>query len=128
MRRENQGQAPSYFGLTFPRIPVTLAAMTRIARVVVPGVSHHITQRGNNRQDVFFVDDDRRVYLALLKEQCDKHGLAVLAYCLMTNHVHIVGVPESAGFTPYASVPPPLRGSDTRTPVAESRRDDGSLA
>ena len=102
--------------------------MTRIARVVVPGVSHHITQRGNNRQDVFFVDDDRRVYLALLKEQCDKHGLAVLAYCLMTNHVHIVGVPESAGFTPCANVPPPLRGSDTRTPVAESRRDDGSLA
>ena len=68
--------------------------MARLARIVAPGVAHHITQRGNNRQDVFFVDDDRRVYLALLKEQCEKHGLKVIAYCLMTNHVHIVGVPQ----------------------------------
>ena len=68
--------------------------MTRIARVVAPGVEHHITQRGNNRQDVFFVDDDRRVYLAILKEQCRKHGVKLLCYCLMTNHVHFVGVPR----------------------------------
>jgi len=70
--------------------------MARLARIVAPGVAHHITQRGNNRQDVFFVDDDdRRVYLALLKEQCEKHGLKVICYCLMTNHTHIVGVPEN---------------------------------
>ena len=69
--------------------------MSRIARIVVPGVPHHITQRGNNRQDVFFVDDDRRVYLALLKQQSYKFGLDVMAYCLMTNHIHLVATPET---------------------------------
>ncbi len=67
--------------------------MPRVARIVVPGWPHHVTQRGNNRQDVFFVDDDRRVYLKLLKEQAEVYGLAVLGYCLMTNHVHLVAVP-----------------------------------
>ena len=52
------------------------------------GVAHHVTQRGNNRQDVFFVDDDRRVYLALLAEQAERYGLEILGYCLMSNHVH----------------------------------------
>jgi len=56
---------------------------------------HHVTQRGNNRQDVFFVDDDRRVYLRLLKERCEASGVQVLAYCLMTNHVHLVAVPST---------------------------------
>ena len=51
--------------------------MPRTARIVVPDVSHHITQRGNNRQDVFFVDDDRRVYLSILKEQSEQYGLAI---------------------------------------------------
>jgi putative transposase len=69
------------------------AAMPRIARIIVPGAPHHITQRGNNRQDVFFVDDDRRVYLGLLQEQAQSYGLTVLGYCLMTNHVHLVAVP-----------------------------------
>lgn len=57
------------------------------------GCAHHITQRGNNRQDVFFVDDDRRVYLELLREEGVKYGLDILGYCLMGNHVHIVGIP-----------------------------------
>jgi len=43
--------------------------MPRVARIVVPGVPHHVTQRGNDGQDVFFVDQDRRHYLALLREQ-----------------------------------------------------------
>jgi len=68
--------------------------MPRVARIAVPGVPHHITQRGNNRQDAFFVDDDRRVYLALLRRQAEAHGMAVLGYCLMTNHVHLVAVPQ----------------------------------
>jgi len=55
--------------------------MPRIARIVVPGYPHHITQRGNNRQDVFFVDDDRRAYLAILAEQAQRYGLAVEGYC-----------------------------------------------
>jgi len=68
--------------------------MARIARAVVPGLPHHITQRGNNRQDVFLDDDDRRMYLSLLAERAATFGLRVLAYCLMPNHVHLVGVPE----------------------------------
>jgi len=67
--------------------------MARIARIVVPGVPHHITQRGNNQQDVFFVEDDRRVYLELLRTQAQRFGLWIEGYCLMTNHIHVVGVP-----------------------------------
>ncbi len=68
--------------------------MPRVARIVIPNRPHHITQRGNNRQDVFFVDGDRKVYLSLLKEESAKHGLRVLGYCLMTNHVHLVAAPR----------------------------------
>jgi putative transposase len=67
--------------------------MARIARVVIAGVAHHVNQRGNNAQDVFFVDDDREVYLGLLRRQCGKYGLELLGYCLMTNHVHLVAKP-----------------------------------
>jgi len=56
-------------------------------------VPHHVTQRGNNRQDVFFVDDDRRVYLEILRQQAARWRLDVLGYCLMTNHVHLVAAP-----------------------------------
>lgn len=70
--------------------------MPRVARIVIEDLPHHITQRGNNRQDVFFTDDDRRVYLALLKDRSETYGLHLLGYCLMTNHVHIVAVPRSA--------------------------------
>ena len=68
--------------------------MPRIARIVLPGRPHHVTQRGNNRQDVFFVDDDRRAYLDILGEQSDRYGLAVLGYCLMANHVHLIATPS----------------------------------
>ena len=67
--------------------------MPRFARIVVPGAVHHVTQRGNNRQDVFFVEDDKRVYLELLREQSQRFGFRVDGYCLLTNHVHLVGVP-----------------------------------
>ncbi|MBN1975022.1 MAG: transposase [Sedimentisphaerales bacterium] len=69
--------------------------MSRIARIVAPGYPHHITHRGNNRQDVFFVDDDRHAYLEILKDNCAKYGLDILAYCLMTNHIHLIAVPEN---------------------------------
>ena len=59
------------------------------------GCAHHITQRGNNRQDVFFVDDDRHVYLELLKEQAGRYGLGIVGYCLMGNHVHIIAIPQA---------------------------------
>ena len=67
--------------------------MPRFARVVIPGCSHHITQRGNNRQAVFFVEDDYRVYLGLLAEQASKHSLSIDGYCLMPNHIHLVATP-----------------------------------
>ncbi len=68
--------------------------MARQGRIVVPGAAHHVTQRGNNRQDIFFADSDRRVYLSYLKESAGRYGLVVTAYCLMTNHVHLVVIPE----------------------------------
>ena len=68
--------------------------MPRIARVVIAGCAHHVTQRGNRQQDVFFCDADRRRYLDLLAEYSAKHGLAVQAYCLMRNHVHLIVVPR----------------------------------
>jgi putative transposase len=70
--------------------------MPRLARIVLKDVPHHITQRGNNKQDVFFVDDDRTVYLEILKEQSQRFGLDVLGYCLMTNHVHLIAVPRNS--------------------------------
>ena len=60
----------------------------------MPGCHHHVTQRGNNRQDVFFVDDDRAVYLELLKRESEKFALAIEAYCLMTNHIHLIARPD----------------------------------
>ncbi|MGB2754583.1 MAG: transposase [Phycisphaerae bacterium] len=70
--------------------------MPRIARVVIPDVPHHLTQRGNRREDVFFDEADRRRYLVLLLEYSQKHALEIWAYCLMTNHVHVVAVPREA--------------------------------
>jgi len=67
--------------------------MSRVARVVIPGFPHHVTQRGNRRAEVFEVDADREVYLRFVKQYSERHGLAVLAYCLMSNHVHLVVVP-----------------------------------
>ena len=67
--------------------------MPRIARIVIPDVAYHVTQRGNNRQDVFFTDDDRRAYLEWLREYSRAFDLRILGWCLMTNHVHLVAVP-----------------------------------
>ena len=69
--------------------------MPRAARIVVPGASHHITQRGNNRQAVFFSTRDCLAYLDFLKEYSSRFNFRVEGYCLMPNHVHVVGVPES---------------------------------
>src|SRR3989338_9543184 len=68
--------------------------MPRIARVVAVGYPHHITQRGNYRQDIFLDDQDREYYLVLLKKESASYDLELLAYCLMTNHVHLIGVPH----------------------------------
>lgn len=70
--------------------------MSRIARPVFAGLPHHVTQRGNRQENVFFSDSDRIAYLTWLGEYCRRHRVDVLAYCLMTNHVHAVLVPASA--------------------------------
>ena len=67
--------------------------MARLARAVVPGLPHHVTQRGNRRQTVFFSDDDYEAYRALVAEHCAAAGVAVWAYCLMPNHVHLILLP-----------------------------------
>jgi len=70
--------------------------MPRLARVVYPNIPYHITQRGNRREDVFFCDEDYVFYLALLKKYCKKHEVEVWAYCLMTNHIHLILKPSTA--------------------------------
>jgi len=70
--------------------------MARLARVVIPDLPHHITQRGVRRLDVFFSDDDRLEYLKNLSEQGERFGVSYLAWCLMSNHVHLIAIPERA--------------------------------
>jgi REP element-mobilizing transposase RayT len=67
--------------------------MARVARYVAPGVAHDIAQRGTARQIVFRTRADRRVHLGLLREQASFLGLSILAYCLMSNHIHLIAVP-----------------------------------
>lgn len=69
--------------------------MPRLARTVFAGVPHHITQRGNRREDVFYVEEDYQTYLVWLNHYSQKHQLEILAYCLMTNHIHLVAVPSN---------------------------------
>jgi putative transposase len=69
--------------------------MARTARLVVPGLAHHVIQRGARRLQVFFEPSDYRLYRLLLGRESRRHGLAVWAYCLMPNHVHLVVVPPS---------------------------------
>ena len=68
--------------------------MARIARFIAPGLPHHVTQRGNRRERIFFTDDDYALYHGLLASQCRKQGVACWAYCLMPNHVHLILVPD----------------------------------
>jgi len=69
--------------------------MPRLARIVVPGLPHHVTQKGNRGADIFVDAGDRRLYLSLLNKYARRHRLDILAYCLMTNHVHLVVVPTT---------------------------------
>jgi hypothetical protein len=68
--------------------PAPERPMARIARFVVPGLPHHVTQRGNRRERVFFADEDYELYRDLLSGQCRKQGVAVWAYCLMPGPSH----------------------------------------
>ena len=70
--------------------------MPRNARCVLPGVPYHVTQRGTDRQRVFFLNSDREMYLRLLSRHRAGAKVRVLAYALMTNHIHAVVIPERA--------------------------------
>ncbi len=69
--------------------------MARIGRFVVPDLPHHVTQRGNRRERVFFSDADYELYRDLLREACTRETVAVWSYCLMPNHVHLILAPAT---------------------------------
>ena len=70
--------------------------MARMARVVAEGMPHHITQRGNRRQQTFFSDDDYKAYIDLMAQWCGQYAVEIWAYCLMPNHIHLIAVPQKA--------------------------------
>ncbi|OUR71585.1 hypothetical protein A9Q78_09305 [Methylophaga sp. 41_12_T18] len=69
--------------------------MPRTRRHVFPTIPHHITQRGNRREDVFFNDDDKQLYLEWLTDYCKKYQVELLSYCLMDNHIHLIMTPQT---------------------------------
>ena len=69
--------------------------MPRQARIVVPDQPHHVTQRGNQRAPIFFEPGDQAVYLDLLARETRRRDVAVWAYCLMPNHVHLIMTPRT---------------------------------
>lgn len=70
--------------------------MPRAARIVIPGGAHHVTQRGNGQQKLFFCDEDRNAYLRILAAALHRVQTRCLAWCLMDNHVHLMLVPQNA--------------------------------
>lgn len=76
--------------------------MARLGRWFVPGVPQHLIQRGNNRQAIFFADDDYRAYLGILGEAAADAGLAIHAFVLMTNHMHVLATPATPESIPRA--------------------------
>jgi len=69
--------------------------MPRMARLVVPGYPHHVTQRGSRKQTIFFGDTDYRAYIELICRLKEEAAVDIWAYCLMPNHVHLVAVPDN---------------------------------
>lgn len=82
--------------------------MARMARVVIPNYPHHVTQRGNRRQQTFFCEADYRYYIELLSRFSVRANTEIWAYCLMPNHVHLVMVPA--------------KEDGLRAPLAETHR------
>jgi putative transposase len=69
--------------------------MPRAARTVFAHLPHHVTQRGNRREDVFFDDEDRQTYLDWLGEYSARFDVEVAGYCLMRNHIHLILIPST---------------------------------
>ena len=68
----------------------------RLARIAVVNVAHDVTQRGNARQFILANDDERKVYLSLLRKYVELCDLSLLGYCLMSSHVHLLVVPRKS--------------------------------
>jgi putative transposase len=75
---------------------VIVSAMGRFNRVVAVDIPHHVTQRGNGRRFILDCDADRAAYLKLLCENTKLYGVAVIGYCLMPNHIHLIATPTNA--------------------------------
>ena len=69
--------------------------MARLPRLSLPGVPHHVIQRGNNRQAIFSSAQDRQAFLDRLEENAQKFAVAVHAYVLMDNHFHLLVTPNT---------------------------------
>jgi putative transposase len=94
---KNRGQSPIKSTWSSLR---RFSGMPRQPRFVVPGVTNHVVQRGNNRQACFRRDNDYLLYLLHLRELARKHGCELHAYCLMTNHVHLLLTPSTTQACP----------------------------
>ena len=68
--------------------------MARQARIVLPDTPHHVTQRGNRGENIFFEKSDYEAYAQFLSEECEGHGVSIWAYCLMPNQIHLIAVPR----------------------------------
>ena len=69
--------------------------MARLPRLYLPGCAQHVIQRGNNREACFYADADYKAYLSFLKDAAAKYQVAIHAFVLMTNHVHLLVTPQS---------------------------------
>lgn len=68
--------------------------MPRTPRIVIPGIPHHVTHRGNNHQIIFHSDIDRELYLSLVSKHAAKNDVSILGYCLMADHIHLITLPN----------------------------------
>ena len=103
--------------------------MPRQVRIQYPGAMYHVISRGNRRQDIFLDDVDRQDFLKTLAEACQKTGWQVRAYCLMSNHYHLVVAPPSlvAGME-WGRLQQPLpRAASCAEPSLEMRIQNGSV-
>lgn len=83
--------------------------MPRVARIVIPGLPHHITQRSNVRQEIFFRSEDYRLCLNLLAGYTRHYGVAIPGHCFIAHHVDAIPVPSDAeAWGPYAGNSRPL--------------------
>ena len=69
--------------------------MARLPRICLPGIPQHIIQRGNNRQTCFASEEDFSAYAYWLDEYARKYRVAIHAWVLMTNHVHLLVTPKT---------------------------------